>query len=219
MKRLMVTLVGMAVFCGFAASAGATYSLTLGAPATVPAGGTLTFAGGYPTGYKVWVREYAQAGCSGELDIVGSGVASPTGYSIQYTLPTTAPLGAHYYRAWGQEGDLSDCVTVTIEARGTAPPASRENNVFLCYSTYQTDPGVFGMRAATALLAQGYWSPYAVQGIVAGGTNIGGYHLVCNLAAGQAAGDSTLGGAGEVYGAGSKPDVQGVPGHYPVLGQ
>lgn len=98
----------------------------------------------------------------------------------------------------------------------TQPPP---DNVFLCYSTFSNVPGVWSVPVAQGLLkGGGYWQPYAVPGNVDGGTNIGGYHLVCNLASGQAAGDSTLGGAGEVDGANTKPDVTNVPGYYPIIG-
>ncbi|HEY5098834.1 MAG TPA: hypothetical protein VII54_02135 [Gaiellaceae bacterium] len=99
-----------------------------------------------------------------------------------------------------------------------APPPPPPDNAFLCYSAFQDNPGVWVMPVATQLLQQGYWSPYAVPGNVAGGTNIGGYHLTCNLASGQSASDSTLGGAGETYGASDKSVVSDVPGHYAIVG-
>jgi len=101
-------------------------------------------------------------------------------------------------------------------AAGPTPPPP--DNAFLCYSAFEDNPGVWVMPVATQLLQQGYWSPYAVPGNVAGGTNIGGYHLTCNLATGQSASDSTLGGAGETYGSGAKSDVSAVPGHYAIVG-
>lgn len=103
-------------------------------------------------------------------------------------------------------------------ASETPPPP---NNVFLCYSSTQTDPGVWTVDQAPALMAAGYWSPYAIKGNVAGGTNVGGYHLVCNLVSGQAV---TQGAAvttdGSAAGAEAEATnaVQGVPGWYPVAG-
>jgi hypothetical protein len=91
-----------------------------------------------------------------------------------------------------------------------APPV----NIFLCYSVFQTEPGVWPKPQALALLQQGYWLAYAVPGNVPGGTNIGGFHLVCNLAAGQAAGDSFVGGDGTVLG----PAYAGDAGLYPKVG-
>jgi hypothetical protein len=91
-----------------------------------------------------------------------------------------------------------------------APPV----NIFLCYSVYQDQPGVWPKPQALALLQQGYWLAYAVPGNVPGGTNIGAFHLVCNLAAGQAAGDSFVGGDGTVLG----PAYAGDAGLYPKVG-
>ncbi|MGH2933752.1 MAG: hypothetical protein ACRDL2_04460 [Gaiellaceae bacterium] len=120
------------------------------------------------------------------------------------------------------DGDTSDeytAVDVDISAgacpAGAAPQVS---NAFLCYSDSQNDPGVWPIGVAQQLLNEGgYWSPYAVAGNVDGGTNIGGYHLVCNLGSGQSASDSSLGGAGETDGPGTKQDVTGA-GHYPIAG-
>jgi hypothetical protein len=99
------------------------------------------------------------------------------------------------------------------------PAAPQVDNVFLCYSTFSNVPAVFPAPVAAALLkGGGYWTPYAVPGTADGGTNIGAYHLVCNLASGQAAGSNTLGGAGEVDGANTKPNTTNVPGYYPIIG-
>jgi len=122
------------------------------------------------------------------------------------------------YTLWSGEDEDAVDVPISPGACSSVPPP-QVNNAFLCYSTNQVTPGVWPMDVAQALLKQGgYWSPYAVPGTVAGGTNIGGYHLVCNLGSGQSAGDSTLGGAGETDGPGSKQDVTNVAGHYPILG-
>lgn len=101
-------------------------------------------------------------------------------------------------------------------AVGSPPPPP--NSAFLCYSAFEDNPGAWPIDTAAQLLTQGYWAPYAVPGNVAGGTNVGGYHLTCNIASTQSAGDSTLGGAGETYGAGAKSEVSDVPGHYPIVG-
>ena len=101
-------------------------------------------------------------------------------------------------------------------AAGTAPPPP-PSNVFLCYSVFQTDPGVWAASEAASLIAQGYWSPYAVKGNVTGGTNVGGYHLVCNLAAGQAAGQQFETDDGFVLGADVFKALTGAPGWYPVV--
>ena len=119
------------------------------------------------------------------------------------------------------EVDSSVGLTFFSVSAGPCAPATppQVDNVFLCYSTFSNVPAVFPAPVAAALLkAGGYWTPYAVPGSADGGTNIGGYHLVCNLASGQAAGDNTLGGAGEVDGANTKPDVSNTAGYYPIIG-
>jgi hypothetical protein len=96
---------------------------------------------------------------------------------------------------------------------GQAPPP--EGNVFLCYSSFGNVPGVWPIDVAKTLVADGgYWLAYAVAGNVDGGTNIGGYHLVCNLGGTQSVTPGVVGGAGEVLGGGNNGDF----GFYPVLG-
>ena len=98
---------------------------------------------------------------------------------------------------------------VAIAAVGASaagkPPAPKpvEHSVFLCYSTYQVDPGVWKISQAETLFKAGYWQPYAVAGNVTGGTNVGKYHLICNLATGQSvpAVHGYVGGGGTVVGA------------------
>jgi len=63
---------------------------------------------------------------------------------------------------------------------GAIPITDEPDNVFLCYSKFQVDPGVWPPEVAAQLLAEGYYYPVAVPGNVPGGTNIGNYHLVCN---------------------------------------
>ena len=91
-----------------------------------------------------------------------------------------------------------------------APPVS----YFLCYSAYQTTPGVWPKDVALQLLTQGYWLAYAVSGNVPGGTNLGGFHLVCNLASTQAVDGDFVGGDGTVLGS----SYDGVQGLYPQIG-
>lgn len=101
-----------------------------------------------------------------------------------------------------------------------ACPIPPENNVFLCYSKFEVDPGVWPVTEAEGLMDDGYWSPAAADGNIDGGTNIGGYHLVCNPPAATArlALDPTatlfIGGSGETVGSA----VDGLPGYYPYLG-
>jgi hypothetical protein len=166
--------------------------------------------------YTVW--EFQGSGCDG--DTIGSqdGTTPVEGNSFSVTFSGLAAGTYSYVVGYDGEGegDATNCVDVTIGSHGAAPELT---NAFLCYSADQGNPGVWPMAVAKDLLKSGgYWSPYAVQGNVDGGTNVGGYHLTCNLASSQSAGDSTLGGAGEVDGASTKPDVTDVAGYYPIAG-
>ncbi|MDX6452248.1 MAG: hypothetical protein QOH16_2297 [Gaiellaceae bacterium] len=73
--------------------------------------------------------------------------------------------------------------TPTPTPDGTATGADAvpapEGGIFLCYSKYQTDPGVWAADQATELLAQGYWKPIAVAGPQSA-TRFGPFSLVCN---------------------------------------
>jgi hypothetical protein len=69
---------------------------------------------------------------------------------------------------------------------GSASPSASvsaprgEDGIFLCYSKFQVDPGVWGYSQAQQLLAGGgYWKPYAVIGTDSS-TRVGPYSLVCN---------------------------------------
>jgi hypothetical protein len=89
-----------------------------------------------------------------------------------------------------------------------------ENNVFLCYSKFQVDPGVWPVSQAQALILSGYWEPSAVSGMVGGGTNIGSFHLVCNPPASSTSDGAYIGADGSmVSGAGAD-----VAGYYPHVG-
>jgi hypothetical protein len=131
----------------------------------------------------------------------------PSGFDGDEFLPSDGPFDF-----------TTSFVSVHAGPCGSATPRPVDD-VFLCYSTFSNVPGVWPVDVAQGLLKQGgYWTPNAVPGNVDGGTNIGGYHLVCNLGSGQSAGDSTLGGAGEVDGAATKPDVTNIAGYYPIIG-
>lgn len=81
-------------------------------------------------------------------------------------------------------GDIIDgegnCVPAPVKP--VTPIIPQVDNMFLCYSKFQTDSGlVVPIKTAIKLLAAGgYWLPNAVSGNAVGFANIGGYHLVCN---------------------------------------
>jgi len=61
----------------------------------------------------------------------------------------------------------------------TATFVRSPDGVFLCYSKFQVDPGVWPATVAPALVAGGYRQPYAILG-KSSATRLGPYSLVCN---------------------------------------
>jgi len=64
------------------------------------------------------------------------------------------------------------------------PTIDLPSHTFLCYSVFEVDPAVYTFDWAWRLLtspSDHYFTPYAVKGNVQLGTNVGGYHLVCNV--------------------------------------
>lgn len=103
--------------------------------------------------------------------------------------------------------DLS--ATLVASPGTTVPQVSAE---FVCYSKYEQDGGaVFPAAQAESLLADGEWSPSAVAGNVAGGDNLGAYHLECNPPASLAPTGRYVGDGGDVV-------SDDRPGYYAVVG-
>src|SRR5574340_1603900 len=90
-------------------------------------------------------------------------------------------------RLWFLLGGCVAALALVAAAPGAAvAPAAPEDSTFLCYSAYQVDPGVWPVSQAQILYTTfGYWQPFAVKGNVTGGTNVGAYHLTCNLLPGS----------------------------------
>jgi hypothetical protein len=100
-------------------------------------------------------------------------------------------------------------------ATTTASVADSTDGIFLCYSRWQVDPGVWGIDQARDLLAEGYWKPVAVAGI-ASATRLGAYSLVCNPDKQAASAPGTgVDDGGMVY---TAPDVLGALGTYLITG-
>jgi hypothetical protein len=197
--RIMVVVALLAVFAAFGAAGKAKAAV---APSTFCINGH-TFTG--VTGGAA--TDYANAAAEGgfvvpTVELSEELAEIPSGFDDDEFLPSEGPFGFATTLISVSEGAC---------APAFAPPPV---NIFLCYSVFQTEPGVWPKPQALALLAQGYWLAYAVPGNVPGGTNIGGFHLVCNLAAGQAVGDSFVGGDGTVLG----PAYAGDAGLYPKIG-
>lgn len=113
-------------------------------------------------------------------------------------------------------------MALAIPAMATADtqPPYPDPGVFLCYSVLQDQPGVWPASQAAELFKGGYWQPFAVLGTVTGGTNLGGYHLTCNLATGQSvpAVHGYVGGGGFIYGSDLHGAYASLLALYPIAG-
>jgi hypothetical protein len=230
-KRLVFVLfLSLLGSCTFAAAAGASSSatLTLSGSPSVEAGTGLILSGaltGVPaaSGRPVELVRFSGYGCATTLSDSTITTDANGGYR-EVVSTTVADLGhwsfqALFYDRQHRLKASSACANVAVVNQPVSETPRPEDEAFLCYSVYESDPAVFPVSTASTLLSgQGYWSPYAVPGNVAGGTNIGAYHLACNLTSGQSVADTTLGAAGELYAADSKQELQDVPGHYAVIG-
>lgn len=76
-------------------------------------------------------------------------------------------------------GGFTFIIPHTAETHVTATFVRNPDGVFLCYSRFQVDPGVWPATVAPALFAGGYWQPYAILG-TRSSTRLGAYSLVCN---------------------------------------
>jgi hypothetical protein len=200
---LLVAFTACAV-AGFAASP---------ASATSPVGtrycmdGNETFAtwdAGAASVTDLLVNSFGGVLTLGELDPANTGRSAPRQYYD--ALNTSDAIGSP-----GVDTTIPNYVVHQITAGAcTRPP---ENHVFLCYSKFQVDPGAWSASQAKELVNEGYWSPSAMSGNVAGGTNIGDLHLVCNPPAATSQ-SSFVGSDGKAV---SVADP-GLPGYYPYVG-
>lgn len=89
---------------------------------------------------------------------------------------------------------LAGTTRVAPAAAGDGPSS------YLCWNHEMVDPVAYLDTVADEMWATGkYFEPQAILGNVVGGTNIGGYHLVCNAPSTLTMTDLGLGGSGEVY--------------------
>lgn len=191
----------------FAATASATsgWNVTLQVtPQSVSADGNATFSGVLTldgagvSGDYVEVDTYTDSSCgnyAGFYDAIYS-----TNSDGSYTIGPDAGSdvlsgGAHYAMAWAWDWEIDDWVANSA-CVPLQPALNFGNHEFLCYSKYQVQPGVWDAKTATALMAEGYWLPTAVDGNVDGGTNVGSYNLQCNA---TPKGDGWVGATGVFY--------------------
>lgn len=76
-------------------------------------------------------------------------------------------------------------------------PCASNPTIFLCYSKFQVEPGVWASTQAGTLEQQGYWLPFAVKG-TSTRTRLGAYSLDCNPPSTLQATGAMIDGAGNV---------------------
>jgi hypothetical protein len=137
----------------------------------------------------------------GNTDEFENGFASPP--------PAGAPLNTTSEA--GAEFDISATLSSGSTAKKVAP-IPQVDHIFLCYSKFQTNPGVWDSGTAALLQKAGYWLPYALPGNLEGAANLGGYHLACNLTGTQTATGGFVDDGGGTWSA----DYAATPGLYPA---
>jgi len=222
-KRLLVGFAA-AAFCAVAlgaatASAKSAWTLTLTVdPSTFAvndgtdvSGQLLNPAGKGMAGGDVTIYWFDGHGCSGDPLVSFPETTGDDGfYEHAFTVSPAGDYSVASQAVAGEKYVDSPCVDVTVTSATPEPspaPATQQRGeigMFLCYSKWQVVPGVWPFGKAEQLMkAGGYWLPYAVPGNVAFGTNMGDYHLVCNVASTQSVSGSFLGAGVNVY----SPDI------------
>jgi len=164
----------------------------------VTLGGTLTGNEGPVSEADVLIIEFQTPDCNDEG--IGALEETTDGEGDYSTGPLLAdvPPGHYYFQAFYNDAAASSCVDLVVtdhSQKATDPP--QVDGIYLCYSKFQTTPGVWPASEAAALVGQGYWEPTAVDGNVDGGVNVGSYHLECNV---TPKGDGYVGDGGQWYG-------------------
>jgi hypothetical protein len=112
----------------------------------------------------------------------------------------------------------------TMLGIGASGSGAVPGNSYLCYSKFQTDPGVWsdapansgGNLSSFQLVALGYWKPFATKTTPTNTQLPGGWFLHCNppSATIQSGAPLTIiGGAGETV---TDPTLASQPGYYPM---
>ena len=207
-------------------------------------GGQMALVVGHPTGtldqYTIVAESAVETLTANSLNTFPVSIAVHAGDVIGYYLASGTPAEECAFNT-GNGGDSLDLgfgapsavgtvfgtpiqnagflldLSVTLVPGGAAAP--QVNNVFMCYSKFEQDGGaVFNVNQEDALLKTGgFWTPDAVAGNVAGGDNIGAYHLVCNPPTSLAPTSQLLDDGGDVIPA-STMGVNSTDGLYPILG-
>jgi hypothetical protein len=146
---------------------------------------------------------------------------TPLGTLNQFQLDTYASLGGAYTFKIGTGADASTTPpadsgsTTTTTTAAASPVAETPGGIFLCYSQYQVDPGVWSSSQAQELLAGGYWKPVAVAGLQSS-TRYGAFSLVCNPGKEAASAPvAAVDGSGDIY---TDPSYLGRIDTYAIIG-
>ena len=226
MRRLLILLTALsAVVALTAATASANkpvYTLTLTAtPSTLVVGdetllsGALAVDHGNPNlaGYDVAIDVYGDEVCSTEGSTLDVLQTEPDGtYGGTYG---TDAAGTYYVQASVSSESVGDvvsgCVPVTVAEKPvpvvpepvvpeTVVPSDTVASSYLCWNHEMVNPVAYTDKVADEMWKTGnYFEPQALLGNVAGGTNVGAYHLVCNAPSTLKPTGYGLGGSGEVY--------------------
>ena len=216
-------------------------SLTLtadgGTADSIPSGGTVVYAGNYADnsvglpGVSVDLSVFDGYGCTGSL-IYGPTAYFTTDAAGHYSASSgTAPADGEYSARTNVADVTSNCVNILVgSGKGgddVVPPPPKplgktvepphDSGSFLCYAAGGDLYFAPTVAIAKQLLAAGYWLPSAISGNLTGGTNVGGFHLVClGPATAQEAPTSYTNHNGSVL----APDGLGDDGvgNYPIVG-
>lgn len=143
----------------------------------------------------VTVRDY-DGNCNDRL-VSTRTITADGRFTLTYQALT---VGRHAVQAEGDDGSRSFCMIVDVyptPGGATADSHDGTQSVFACYSRFgvETLPAV----VARDRLDDGWWSPVALLGDVAGGDNLGGFHLVCNPSPIRHATGRGVDGSGDTY--------------------
>jgi hypothetical protein len=109
----------------------------------------------------------------------------------------------------------ADSGSTTTTTATASPVAETPGGIFLGYSQYQVDPGVWSSSQAQELLAGGYWKPVAVAGLQSS-TRYGAFSLVCNPGKQAASAPvAAVDGSGDIY---TDPSYLGRIDTYAIIG-
>jgi hypothetical protein len=155
-----------------------------------PAAGT-RFVGWSVTGGEAPVVD----GCGSSLDCTISAYSQPDvpqcPPGVTFPGPGCILIGPNF---------ATTTVIASFVASEPARPSDEVASSYLCWNKEMVDPVAYIDAGSDRMWQTGkYLKPQAVFGNVARGTNIGAYHLVCNMAGVLHETGQAIGGSGEIY--------------------